>query len=133
MYFRRIACLSLFAAGSVPRPLLLPWHGGDSGLPSSMNSCKCALSIRKRPHPQFLLPDLPKPCQASRFGNQEENDQSTNDHESQVLNCRGIKRHAEELRGKAQDDRQSPDEGSAEERAHQAAQSADDDHKQDEK
>src|SRR5262245_24493210 len=43
-----------------------------------------ALSIRKRPHPQFLLADLPQAGKACRLGNEKKHDQSTRNHEGQV-------------------------------------------------
>ena len=39
----------------------------------------------KRPHPQFLLRDLPQPREAVRLDDQEEDDQRADDHELQVL------------------------------------------------
>ena len=42
---------------------------------------QCAPSVGKRPHPQFLLPDLPQPRQAVRLDDQEEDDQRADDHE----------------------------------------------------
>src|SRR5262245_61477538 len=49
-----------------------------------------ALSIRKRPHPQFLLADLPQAGKACRLGDKKEHDQGARNHECQVLNCRGV-------------------------------------------
>src|ERR1041385_6225867 len=37
--------------------------------------------IRKRPHPQFLLSDLPQPRQPGRLDDQEEQDQRADHHE----------------------------------------------------
>src|SRR5450631_4007069 len=136
--FKRIMSLPCASAGAwSPRPLHPPLD--EEGYPSRAlrpgrgNCLKCALSIRERPHPEFLLPDLPKPGQASRLRDQEENDEYSQRYEVDVLEGRRGHREAQRTPNQAQHDGQTEYQGGAEERTEQAAEAADDDHKQNEK
>src|SRR4029077_20766552 len=97
-----------FSAGLIGRSLLTlapscPRNaaGGNWSYPASL--------IRKRPHPQFLLADLPQPRQPGRFDDQEEQDQRADDHEAEMLDGCRMDRDAELRRHETQDDRQHVD------------------------
>src|SRR3712207_7931869 len=87
-------------------------------------------SVGERPHPELLFADLPEPREAVRLDDQEEDDESANDHEAQVLYGGRMDGDAERpeqgRQDKAQPDRHDVDEGSAEKGADQASEPADD-------
>src|SRR4029078_11755903 len=103
-----------------------PWRS-----PQSENGPYLAPSVRKRPHPQFLLGNLPQPGKAGRLRNQEKHDQSAHDHKCDVLNGRRMQGETEFGRHETKDNGQDVDTGRAKERAEQTAQTANNDHEQD--
>src|SRR3989454_2275171 len=89
-------------------------------------------SMGEWPESQLLLRDLPEPGQAVRLDDQEEEDQSAEDHQLDLLLERNRKPEPDRVRRVAQDDRNEHDERGAEEGAQDAAPAADDHHEQDE-
>src|SRR5437870_10163437 len=89
-------------------------------------------SMGEWPEPQLLLRDLPEPGQAARLDDQEEDDQSAEDHQLDLLLERDGQSESDRMRRVTQDDRDQHDERGAEEGPHDAAQAADDHHEQDE-
>src|SRR6267378_6969814 len=95
-----------------------PTHCVASVLVSSpMNIARL---IRKWPHPELLLADLPQPGEAARLDREEEDDQGANDHQLNVFDGCSANRHTEGVGQAAQHDRQTPDQGGAEKRTDQA-------------
>src|SRR5215467_2356791 len=92
----------------------------------------CASLIWERPHPQFLLGNLPQPREASWFRDQEEHDQRADDHELDVLNCCRVNWDAKLRRKIAKRDRHNEDQGGAEKRAGQTPKSSNDNHEENE-
>src|SRR6266850_7805896 len=90
-------------------------------------------SMRKRPQSQLLFRDLPEPRQSSRLDDQEDDDQSAEHHQLDLLLQRDREYEADDVGRIAQDDRDQHDECRAEERAQDAPQAADDDHEEDQK
>src|SRR5438552_11627881 len=90
-------------------------------------------SMGEWPEPRLLLRDLPEPRQAARLDDQEEDDQSAEHHQLDLL----LERHREPephgVRHIREDDRHQHDERGAEERAEDAPEPADDHHEQHEK
>src|SRR6266496_5877712 len=76
----------------------IPARGGNCG--------ECAPSVRERPHPEFLLANLPQPREAVRLDDQEENDEDTDHHELEMLDGRGVDRKLEVFGCDAHHDRQ---------------------------
>src|SRR5215831_20525949 len=91
---------------------------------------ECAPLVGERPHPQFLLANLPQPGKPGRFDDQKQHDQCADDHELDVLNRRGMHGYAEFRRQITQHDRQNENERGAKERPGQAAETTDDDHEE---
>src|SRR6266550_4706410 len=78
--------------------------------------------VRKRPHPQLLLPDRPETREAVRLDDEEEDDEGAEDHELEVRDHRGRQRYPEPHRQLVQHQRQDDDERRAEEGAQDRAQ-----------
>src|SRR5262245_19128891 len=90
-----------------------------------------APSVRKRPHPQFLLANLPQAGKACRLGNKEEYDQGTCNHERQMFNRCGVQRQTKLGRHETQNNRQDVDQRRPEKGAQQAPEASNNDHEQD--
>src|SRR6266852_8574612 len=92
-------------------------------------------SVGKRPEPQLFLGDLPQARQAQRLDHEEKDDERAEQDQGQVGHQSRGKGEAERAldRGgrEVHEDRQEHDEGGAEERSQDAADSADDDHEED--
>src|SRR5215469_7592982 len=82
------------------------------------------------PKPQLLFTDHPQPRQTVRLDDQKENDQGAEDHRLQITHKVDRYRKTGEAWRVVEKDWQEHDEGSAEERAQDAAETADDNHKQ---
>src|SRR6185436_18645138 len=87
-------------------------------------------SVRKRPQPQLLLPDRPEPREAVRLDDEEEDDEGAENHDFDVRDHRGGQRHAQPRRQLVQHQRQDDDEGCAQERSEDRAETADDHHEE---
>src|SRR5437763_16306527 len=87
--------------------------------------------MRERPEPQLLLADRPKARQAVRLDDQEKDDKRAEDHRLQIGHQIDRNLTPGEALRVVEKNRQEHDESGAEERAEDAAESADDDHKQD--
>src|SRR5690606_32562919 len=61
-----------------------------SGCPPAGFVSECALSVGERPHPQFLLADLPEPRQPKRLYDQEKDDERSDHHELDVFDGRSV-------------------------------------------
>src|SRR5688572_19663433 len=75
-------------AGFLRSRRLMPpgFSSARRAIPARGGNCsECAPSVRKRPHPEFLLADLPQPREAVRLDDQEENDQHADHHELEML------------------------------------------------
>src|SRR5437879_961754 len=122
----------------------LDWAAASIGA-ASTSAARAAIQIRrifmtlsfrsvgKRPQSQLLFRDLPEPRQTARLHDQEEDDQSAEDHQLDLLLEGDGQPEPDRVRRVREDDRHQHDEGGAEERAQDAAQAADDHHEEDEK
>src|SRR5262249_22149234 len=87
-------------------------------------------SMRERPQSQLLLGDLPKSGEPVRLDDEEEDDESAEDHDLELLLQGNGHRHAEGMGGVGQQDGDEHDEGGAQKGAEDTAQTADDDHEE---
>src|SRR5689334_18401902 len=133
-YFKRIVFLPCESAGALRAGFFhyvpsvargISWPGL---VPGRGTGPECALSIWERPHPEFLLSDLPQPGKTGRLGDQEQNNERSQHHKVDVLERGRGHGNAGRLLKHTQNNRQAPDQGRPEERAEQAAEPADDHH-----
>src|SRR5262245_44744436 len=87
-------------------------------------------SMRKRPKTKLLLRDLPEPREPVRLHDQEEDDETAEDHQLDLLLQGHRDGEAHGVRRVREQDRHHHDERRAEERAQDAPQAANDDHEQ---
>src|SRR5512144_3026129 len=89
-------------------------------------------SMRKRPDPELLLPDLPEPGEAVWLDDEEDDDQRTEADQLQLAQEPRLHIPAHHcVEGPVQEQREESDERRAEERAHHRTQATDDDHEED--
>src|SRR5262245_30943856 len=86
--------------------------------------------VRKRPHPQLVIGELPHAGQAMGLDDQEQDDEGTEDHQLDLLEQADGQPEPDQMRRIGQEDGHQHDEGGAQEGAEDAAQAADDDHEQ---
>src|SRR5215510_3325287 len=86
--------------------------------------------VRKRPKTKLFLRDLPEPREAVRLRDQEEDDETAEDHQLDLLLQGHRQSEAHGVRHIREEDRHHHDEGGAEERPQDAPQAADDHHEQ---
>src|SRR3954464_894727 len=103
--FSRIAFSLFIPAASPPTlhcaPLAWAARAGEARIARIF-----AHSIRERPHPQFLLADLPQASEPVRLDDQKENNQRADDDVLQVLHRCGLQRQPDRRRNRADRDRQ---------------------------
>src|SRR5207248_693116 len=87
--------------------------------------------VRERPEAQLLLGDLPKTREAARLDDEEEDDEPAEDHVLEVGQDIDRDGNAEPQAGAIEEQRHQCDERGAEERAEDAAETADDHHEED--
>src|SRR5580700_3951520 len=98
--------------------------------PGGGTDAQYAPSIRKGPHAQLLLADLPQPRQPVRLKDEEYDDERADDHGGQVIDLRRRERKPQLRQHEPQDDRKNIDQRRAEVRPREAPEPADDHHEQ---